>query len=138
MSWLIVHSHYNSNTIYMSKTNTGFLFWVCKWYPNSDYTSGQVIGSIGDTMWHDLYMLYNLFSWLIMLSIFWVTYEFISFCYIMEFHKTYISSTLKKRLRTLLVPDNPSVWEWYYLSSWQLTLRHFYRFESWKLETILD
>lgn len=35
----------------------------------------------------------------------------------MEFHKTYISSILKKkRLRTLLVPDNPSVWEWYYLS----------------------
>lgn len=51
-----------------------------------------------------------------MLSIFRVTYEFISFCYIMEFHKTYISSILKKRLRTLLVPDNPSVWEWYYLS----------------------
>ena len=33
-------------------TSTGFLFWVCTRY--SDSVSGRVIGTIGDTMWHEL------------------------------------------------------------------------------------
>ena len=56
MFWLIVHSYSDSdsdrNIRYICLDQYWVSVWVCTRY--SDFVSGRVIGTIGDTMWHEL------------------------------------------------------------------------------------